>query len=130
MTSISVKSNFKVGPDGIITITFPTQLSRSNYKIYIDGAEITGLWDGSCFILGKWKGINPNPEKEQIIKDVFNLFNGKVNNLSDEDISLYMMLTNKDKETTLSDIKKFQSYVNKAREENKLYGRESWKRRY
>ena len=87
-------------------------------------------WDGSCFILGKWKGQNPNPEKEQIIKDMFNLFNGKVNNLSEEDIGLYMMLTNKDKESTLADIKKFKSYIIKAREENKLYGRESWKRRY
>ena len=86
-------------------------------------------WNGSGYLV-KWKGQNPNPEKEQLIKDMFNLFNGKVNNLQDEDISLYMMLTNKDRETTLSDIKKFQSYVIKAREENKLYGRESWKRRF
>ena len=109
---------------------------NTEYEVYLWNLGYMGkfdenlIWNGSGFILGKWKGQNPNPEKEQLIKDMFNLFNGKVTNLSDEDISLYMMLTNKDKETTLSDVKKFQSYVNKTREENKLYGRESWKRRY
>lgn len=121
MVNIVDNPNFNDGSVNTTTITFP----NSNYKFYIDGVEVTDFWHG------EWKGgINPNPEKEQLIKDMFNLFNGKVNNLSDEDICLYMMLTNKDKEATLSDIKKFQSYVNKAREENKLYGRESWKRRY
>lgn len=127
MTSISVKYNGSVSKTKQIT---QTSFSADTTCMVIGDTVITGFWDGSGFILGKCKGQNPNPEKEQVIKDMFNLFNGKVNNLSAEDISLYMMLTNKDKETTLSDIKKFQSYVNKAREENKLYGRESWKRRY
>lgn len=106
---------------------------NTEYEDYLWNLGYMGKFDatltggGSGFIVSK---INLNPEKEQLIKYMFNLFNGKVNNLQEEDISLYMMLTNKDKESTLTDINKFQSYVIKAREENKLYGRESWKHRY